>query len=92
MQKNIIKKFQTYGQLRDFLNTLTEEQLQQKVLFSPDEAPDEVVTTACIMADDYLIGKDDWEDQGPRSYLEEDPDIHIDDYDVLYKTGTVILS
>ena len=80
-----------YEDLKDFLETLSEDQLKQKMMISIEEEPVKLIYPS-ILTDDIYYDIDDHENCGTIEELKEcnGSDLDINNYKISFLKGTVL--
>ncbi len=84
-------KIQTWKDLKEFCNTLSDTQLLTTMAFATPEQQTKLEICVEIMAEDYLINKEDNEIQGNRSDAEKWDDFIEEDYYTTWRAGDPLL-
>lgn len=80
----------TYGALKDFLDSLTDEQLSQKVMLWGEEECRRLLDGEVLSENYYYSLEDSYAGCFPMSYFTDDPDDPTE-LAVAHKSGTVVL-
>lgn len=86
------KVLSTWKELKDFCNSLSDEQLLTPFKIEITEQPYKKTVFGYVSPDDYLVNAGDPEDYGYKNEMSFDDGLTVDDYVVLYKKGEPVLS
>jgi len=78
-----------WGDLKDFIDHLSEDQLRQDILFAEEDGPTRKISPS-VLEDDVYYNTDEPEDCGTLEELKEnDSDFNIENYQKSFSKGTV---
>lgn len=84
----------TYRELKEFVNSLSEEQLNQKVSIDRSDEKSMALTDFSIADEDLFIYDDDWEDFGTKEILKdchEEDGFDENELTLVFPKGTVFI-
>lgn len=84
-------EIKTLNDLKEFLNSLSDEQLSKPAIIANVDEPFIYLTAASVCKETFYVHYDENEDQGPLETLKEvhGDEFDIEDYEVLFAAGDV---